>query len=187
MLTWIVIGIVALIALAAIYFARSTPTKQLYITPDDDNWHVKPAPPKPASIFTDERNQRTPKSVPPGWTDTDEQRGQRWSKRNIWYETEIVGESNYQTNIESFCAGGSNVDLSADLILENDNPHDPKAVRVDIGRKTVGYLSRQDARTYRKMLASGSADTSYAALVRGTLGRRGIYLSLDMRNFERTH
>lgn len=182
----VLIAFFVVIILAAIYFAHGKPTEQLYVA-DNDAWHVKPLLEKPPAIFTDERNQRTPKSVPPGWTDTEEQRGQRWSKRNIWYETEVVGESNYQTNIESFCAGGSNVELTADLILENDNPHDPKAVRIVIGGKTVGYLSRQDARTYRKMLTAGSADTTYHALVRGGLGNRGIYLSLDMRNFERTH
>lgn len=184
MLTWVVIGIVALIVFAVV-IARNNTSPTLPPPSDDDTWHVKPAPPKASPIFTDERNRPAPKSVPAGWTDSEEQRGQRWSKRNIWYETEIVGESNYQQNIESFCAGGSNVELTADLVLENDNAYDSKAVRVDIGGKVVGYLSRQDARTYRKMLASGSADQSYAALVRGTLGRRGIYLSLDMRNFER--
>jgi len=184
--TWIVIGVVAII-ICAIVIARISTTPDLPPIPDDDTWHVKPAPPRAQPIFTDERSQRLPKSVTPGWTDSEDLRGRRWSKKNIWYETEVVGESHYQQNIESFCAGGNNVELNADLILEDDNPHDPKAVLVVIGGKPVGHLSRQDARTYRKMLASSSAGTSYAALVRGTLGQRGVYLSLDMRNFERTH
>jgi hypothetical protein len=38
------------------------------------------------------------------------------------------------------------------LCLEDSNPFDDKAVRVAIEGRTVGYLSRNDARSYRKQL-----------------------------------
>jgi hypothetical protein len=38
---------------------------------------------------------------------------------------------------------------TAILTLENDNPYDRNAVRVDIDGLTVGHLSRSDARRFR--------------------------------------
>ena len=37
-------------------------------------------------------------------------------------------------------------------MLEDSNPYDSKAVRVDIEQQTVGHLSRNVARGYRKRL-----------------------------------
>ena len=72
------------------------------------------------------------------------------------YEFDIVGESAYQDSLESICGGRSEdsaeFQTEAILVLENSNPHDSLAVRVDIQGKTVGYLSRKDARNYRKQL-----------------------------------
>lgn len=68
----------------------------------------------------------------------------------------IVGESRYQKALEEICGGktpdGSNKTSTATLILEDSNPYDKKAVRVDIENKTVGYLSRDLAREYREKL-----------------------------------
>ncbi len=72
------------------------------------------------------------------------------------YEFDIVGESHYQDALEEIC--GEKSEESAEhhteaiLYLENDNPHDKQAVRVDIEGHIVGYLSRTDARAYRKQL-----------------------------------
>jgi hypothetical protein len=66
---------------------------------------------------------------------------------------------------ESFCEGafleicgprrpeGYDVIVAAALIPENDNRHDPKAVRIEIEGKKVGYLSRSMARRYRMRFA----------------------------------
>jgi hypothetical protein len=43
---------------------------------------------------------------------------------------------------------GHDHQCTAHLILEDDNPHDNQAVRVDISGYTVGYLSRKNARAY---------------------------------------
>jgi len=69
------------------------------------------------------------------------------------YDLEVVGESNYQRHLKKICGGykegGHRKDVVAELHYENNNPHDNKAIRVDIEGKVVGYLSRKNARFYR--------------------------------------
>jgi hypothetical protein len=73
------------------------------------------------------------------------------------YEFNIVGESHYQAVLESICGGRSEEsarkETEAYLYLEKNNKYDSLAVRVDIEGNTVGYLSKPDARSYRKQLA----------------------------------
>ena len=72
------------------------------------------------------------------------------------YEVDVVGESHYQDALERICDGRTDESaekyVDAALILEDDNRHDRKAVRVDIEGRTVGYLSREFARSYRDRL-----------------------------------
>jgi|SRR6185312_16324868 len=72
------------------------------------------------------------------------------------YEFDIVGELQYQSALESICGGrteeGAQKHAEAHLYLEDANPYDNKAVRVDIDGMTVGYLSRENARSYREQL-----------------------------------
>jgi hypothetical protein len=69
----------------------------------------------------------------------------------------IVGESHYQDALEQICGPrtdeGEDRRVEAQLVLEDQNPHDSMAVRVDINGITVGYLSRDHARTYRRGLS----------------------------------
>ncbi len=72
------------------------------------------------------------------------------------YRVDIIGESRYQDALREI-AGGNTVDgvekfVKAVLVLEDGNQFDPMAVRVDIDGKTVGYLSRENARQYRAQL-----------------------------------
>ena len=72
--------------------------------------------------------------------------------------------------------------------LKDENPHDSMAVRVDINGTTVGYLSRDHARTYRRGLSKagyGTANAYCEALIRGGWDRGegdrgfyGVYLDL---------
>lgn len=76
---------------------------------------------------------------------------------------DIVGESNYQDALEQICGGKRRESaehyVDAILYFENDNKHDPKAIRVDVQGRTVGYLPRQDARAYRaQILAMGRGE-----------------------------
>jgi hypothetical protein len=72
------------------------------------------------------------------------------------FEFDIVGESNYQAVLESICGGRTEESAQhlteAVLYLEDSNPHDNQAVRVAIQGQTVGYLSRNDARSYRAQI-----------------------------------
>lgn len=72
------------------------------------------------------------------------------------YEFDIVGEASYQGALEQLCGGRTEESAEhfaqAVLLLEDSNPHDNQAVRVDIQGHTVGYLSRKDARSYRAQL-----------------------------------
>jgi len=72
------------------------------------------------------------------------------------YSLDIVGESHYQSSLEKICGGktkqGHKKIVQATLIHEDDNPYDDKAIRVDIEGMTVGYLSKTNARKYRKKL-----------------------------------
>jgi hypothetical protein len=70
------------------------------------------------------------------------------------YDFEIVGESNYQFELDRICGGmcedGVEHECIATLIPEPSNPHDANAVKVTIDGKTVGYLSRSNALKYHR-------------------------------------
>jgi len=88
----------------------------------------------------------------------------------------IVGESHYEANLEAICgkrtAEGENRIVRATLILEDSNPHDSNAVRVDIDGKTVGYLRRAAAKRYRKKFP-GQNGAQCDANIRGGWKRKG--------------
>ncbi len=89
------------------------------------------------------------------------------------FDLEIVGESHYQKHLNKLCGGhtkeGSKKEVVAELHYEDKNPHDNKAIRVDVNGKTVGYLSREDARYYRKRI--------------GKTGNEGIIISCNAKIF----
>jgi hypothetical protein len=108
------------------------------------------------------------------------------------YSVDIVGESRYQFELESICGGktddGHKKVVEAVLIHEDSNPHDNKAVRIDIGGRTVGYLSRENAREYRKALKQkghpGITASCSAVIVggwdRGSRGQGHFGVKLDL-------
>ena len=71
-------------------------------------------------------------------------------------ELEVVGESHCQKHLKKVCGGyskdGNRKQVIAELHYEDKNHYDNKAIRVDINGKTAGYLSREDARFYRKKI-----------------------------------
>jgi len=75
---------------------------------------------------------------------------------NGQYDLEVVGESHYQRHLkvlsERYSKKGGDRELIAKLHYENTSPHDKKAIRVVIDGGTVGYLSRKDARLFRKRI-----------------------------------
>lgn len=72
------------------------------------------------------------------------------------YVVDVVGESNYQDGISASVRErnekGVRIITEAIVWLDDDNEYDKKAVCVEIGKRTVGYLSREDARAFRKYI-----------------------------------
>lgn len=112
-----------------------------------------------------------------------------------YFDFEIVGESNYQPALAALA--GTHGERSPDkecqaaLIPEDDNRYDDKAVRVDINGLTVGYLSRDDARSFRRRLGAkrltGQITHCAAVIVGGYRmknGERASYgVKLDIKPF----
>ncbi len=74
------------------------------------------------------------------------------------YDFEVVGESNYQPVIKALMGDPNDPAMdgrgTAILVPEDTNPHDNKAVKVTAQGYTIGYLSRDDARSFRRRLAA---------------------------------
>lgn len=116
------------------------------------------------------------------------------------YPLQVVGEESYQDEIRSVI-GIEDDDsrkkfredgFSAELIFEDNNIYDRgNAIRVDVEGKTVGYLSKADARKYREGLAqkgiSQATSTCYAAIA-GRYNEEkssllfGVWLDIDLNN-----
>ena len=81
-----------------------------------------------------------------------------------------VGESHYQAALEAICGprneDGEDLEVPVVIALEDTNPYDPQAVRIEVDGRTVGYLSRPDARAYRRAL-----ETAGLSEVLGCRGR----------------
>lgn len=125
-----------------------------------------------------------------------------------WFKTDVVGESHYQPHIRSVYgrhatkgadplaeqiqqwAAAKGVSLkgfvvvAARLFLEDQNPYDRNAVRVEVDGRTVGYLSREDAREYRRLLLGTGKPRAIGvckARIRGGEGMLlGVALNIDL-------
>lgn len=93
---------------------------------------------------------------------------------------EVVGESHYQPALRA-AAGKGEVrhHCRATLVLEASNRYDNKAVRVDVNGRTVGYLSHDEARSYRRAIKNCGDLECDAVIVGGGKGRSlGIWLDV---------
>ncbi len=102
------------------------------------------------------------------------------------FALEIVGESHYQDALEKICGPrkerGEDLEIEARLILEDENPHDNKAVYLEIKGNKVGYLSKEVARIYRNLIKQAGhprAISTVKAQIRGGWlkknGEKGSY------------
>jgi len=77
------------------------------------------------------------------------------------YDLDIVGEASYQAALESLAGPrteeGVSFECNAVLYCENENKYDKNAVCVKIQGLPVGYLSKADAKEWRKMLRTEKA------------------------------
>ncbi|SRR6266568_417589 len=81
-----------------------------------------------------------------------------WGQRG-WAGHEVVGEASYGPAIrrlfgDGFKADGCEIDITAQLLPEPDNRHDPNAVKVVCAGSTVGYLAREEAKLYFPVLSA---------------------------------
>ena len=106
------------------------------------------------------------------------------------FDFEVVGESFYQSQIAELVRRAG-VHHAARLVLDSNNPHDNLAVRVDINGQTVGHLSRDDARSFRRRLGAmrmtGQTTTCDAEIRGGNTAKDGRALTygvfLAMKQF----
>ena len=108
------------------------------------------------------------------------------------YELDVVDASNYQKPLRKITGGpaeeGRELGVIATLVHENDNTRDTLAVRVDIDGRTVGYLDRKSARSYRRQLEraghGGKKASCDAKIVgerrRGLLAKEKFRVRLDL-------
>lgn len=109
------------------------------------------------------------------------------------FVVDVAGESFYEASFAALCGErtieGMRIEARAQLALEDDNPHDRNAVRVTIQGHQVGYLSRHDARAFRRSVRYGALSVhevfECAALIcggwdrgDGDIGNFGVRLDL---------
>ena len=107
------------------------------------------------------------------------------------FHLEIVGESNYQDELQRIAAGRTEkrerVEFKVVLVPEPDNRYDKNAVAVyAVGGGVVGYLSRELAEEYQHAINSFIGATkshpSCNAVMAGGYGEKrsiGVWLDLD--------
>ena len=127
------------------------------------------------------RRSRATASVQPGdvfhWPSTG----------GCWFE--VGGESNYQPALAEAAGGqparGDGIEVTAWLVPEDSNRFDPYAVAVQVDGNTVGYLSRDDARSFRRRLGQkglkGCTSTCGASIVGGGQRSDGTQLFYGIR------
>lgn len=118
----------------------------------------------------------------------------RWEPTD-YHEFEIVGESHYQAALQRLAGDhdgqGEAIVCTAILTPEDHNQYDNKAIRVDINGLTVGYFSRDDARSFRRRLGAkkltGQATLCNALIKGGHTMKNGEYanygVSLALKPF----
>ena len=97
----------------------------------------------------------------------------------------VAGESHYQDALHAICGDpgdeGVRREAEADLVPEPSNPHDPNAVRVEIGERLVGYLPRDEAVAYAPLIreiTDRGRTPACESLVSGRGGVIGVFLRL---------
>lgn len=87
---------------------------------------------------------------------------------------EVVGESNYQSDIQRALEFGGE-DTVALLVPEPDNPYDPNAVAVYVCGLKVGYLARSHAACYQQGLMAVQSREGKPVACRAEIVGRDIY------------
>lgn len=100
------------------------------------------------------------------------------------FRQEVVGESNYfKTLAHCFKTGrqdtsGKRSYMTVKLVLENNNKHDKNAVAIVSELGTVGYLSRIDAKLYRKLYSNNETHTTDAVIYSRDGTKFGVWIDV---------
>lgn len=96
------------------------------------------------------------------------------SYKGLYVELDIVGESYRQDALRQLWTGPETT-FDAVMIPENNNPHDPNAVRVEIKATHVGYLSRETAEAYRSYMNDKRSKVPVHLVKGGPDGTIGVF------------
>jgi hypothetical protein len=99
------------------------------------------------------------------------------------FSLEAVGESKYQPALRAVCGPGEvRHECVAVLVLEDTNAYDNQAVMVTIDESCVGYLSRENARRYRRKYKHHGTflGVCSALIMGGGKGRENVGVWLDV-------
>jgi len=104
------------------------------------------------------------------------------------YNFELVGESNYQSRIYSMLPDSvtdqenQRAYFIGKINFEDDNQFDKKAVNFTIDNRLVGYFPKEEARKFRKMVATKNLNpsnlTCRSVVVGGKGKSYGIWLEI---------
>lgn len=87
-----------------------------------------------------------------------------------------VGESYYQPALRSACGARAQeavqMECTAALLLEPDNPYDGNAVMVQANGQQCGHLPREDALRYRQAMLA-AAEKGFVVACRAVIAGRG--------------
>lgn len=166
MTTFLIVTFVILVLIGAIQSARN----KLKITPSEA---AKPAPKKRSGKAIAKQEPL----VGDDWPEIGE------------FLYDVVGTSHYQRTLKSLVGDHGDREskqiFRATITPESDNPHDPKAVRIDIDGNEVGYMARDDARSFRRRLGAKKMTDRVtfcsARIVGGYVRRSGERVSYGVR------
>ena len=148
---------------------------------------IKPAKTiSPKTANEDERTASIKESV-----SRSGERGSLLSGGNGTFDVVAVGVSYYQEALRSIFGDTSGqaarMLVPAEIIPDDDNPFDAYAVRIEIGGKLVGHLSRRNAREWRSKMISESLSGATTCSARIAWDRRarkegsyGVWLDIDL-------
>jgi hypothetical protein len=92
------------------------------------------------------------------------------------FRLEVVGEAQYQRALRELCRSrtdeGEDHITEAHLVLEDTNRTDKNVVKIEIGSRKVGYLSRSDAIKFRLRLSLEGATERRFMCKANIVGRR---------------
>ena len=112
-------------------------------------------------------------------------------------DLEVVGEASYQDALWAICGGWQDSrvrkDITATMVPEPDNEHDPNAIAVYIQGEIVGHLARDNANQYLPGLRRMMDRCRIYVALKGVIvgggfydngpGRLGVWLDHDPRDF----